>query len=98
MLLKQQEYESSKDLKEREEQRLHNKQQELNETKEKLGELQGEEKRFKNLRDHLNFSKTLLKDENLKQYAISSHIPFFNTQVNNYLSQVGFNFYLGIDK
>ena len=94
----QQKFENSKDLKEREEERLQQKQEELDDTKKRIEELEKEEKKYKNIKDHLNFSKTLLKDENLKQYAISSHIPFFNSQVNSYLSQVGFNFYLSIDK
>ncbi len=97
MKLKEQEYENAKKLKEREEQNLEEKREELRENQSKLEELQKNRKKLDYMRDHLEFSKSLLKDENLKQYAISSHIPFFNSQVNNYLSQVGFNFYLNID-
>jgi DNA repair exonuclease SbcCD ATPase subunit len=48
--------------------------------------------------DYLDTIKWICKDENIKQYAISSVIPFINKQTNHYLSEVGYGFYAIIDK
>jgi len=47
--------------------------------------------------DHLNYIKLSLKDENIKQYAISSLLPFLNNQTNYYLSESGFPYSVIID-
>ena len=47
--------------------------------------------------DHLNYLKLICKDENIKQYAISSFLPYLNKQVNYYLAESGVNFYLILD-
>ena len=39
----------------------------------------------------------MCKDENIKQFAISSNIPYINERVNYYLSEVGHNFYVVLD-
>lgn len=48
-------------------------------------------------KDYLSYLKNSLKDENVKQYAISSMIPFINRQTNHYLSETGHSFYVNID-
>ncbi len=51
-------------------------------------------KKYNEMIDYLEGIKLLAKDENVKQYAISSKIPFISQQTNNYLSQSGCNFYV----
>lgn len=43
--------------------------------------------------DHFKCLKELCKDENIKQYAISSFIPGINKRTNEYLNTIGHNFY-----
>jgi DNA repair exonuclease SbcCD ATPase subunit len=47
--------------------------------------------------DHLEYLKVSLKDENIKQYAISSILPYLNKQTNYYLQQSGFPYSVSID-
>ncbi len=47
--------------------------------------------------DYLEYIKISLKDENIKQYAISSLLPFLNKQTNYYLSESGFPYRVDID-
>lgn len=51
-------------------------------------------KKYNEMIDYLECIKVLAKDENVKQYAISSKIPFISQQTNDYLSQSGCNFYV----
>lgn len=69
----------------------------VGEKKLKLEELVKEREKLISLLDYLDFIKVLCKDENLKQYAISSRLPYFSTRVNHYLSEVGYPFHLDID-
>jgi DNA repair exonuclease SbcCD ATPase subunit len=48
--------------------------------------------------DYLEVIKNLCKDENIKQYAISSIMPYLNKQTNHYLSEVGYGFYCILDR
>ena len=48
--------------------------------------------------DYFDVIKEVCKDENIKQYAISSIMPYLNQQTNYYLSEVGYGFYTVIDK
>lgn len=86
---------------ERENQNIKNQQTENTNT---IVELEGKNtalhsdvKKYKGMRDYVEYVKFLCKDENVKQYAISNIIPYINQQANHYLSQTGFNFYLKID-
>lgn len=54
--------------------------------------------KMQSMSDYINCIKTQCKDENAKQYAISNVIPYLNKQTNHYLSEVGTNFYLLLDK
>ena len=47
--------------------------------------------------DHLEYLKLSLKDENIKQYAISSILPFLNKQTNYYLRASSFPYTVEID-
>ena len=49
------------------------------------------------LLDHLLFIKETLSDENIKQYAISSVIPYLNKRVNHYLTESGISYIIKID-
>lgn len=69
----------------------------ISEKKLKLEELGKEKEKLVSLSDYLEFIKILCKDENLKQYAISSRLPYFSSRVNHYLSEVGYPFHLDID-
>ena len=44
--------------------------------------------------DYLEYTRVLCKDDNVKQFAISSIMPFLTRQVNHYLAEGGCNFYL----
>lgn len=54
--------------------------------------------KYNEMIDYLNYIKTTVKDEAVKQYAISTIMPYLNKQVNHYLSEVGHPFYVIIDK
>jgi len=47
--------------------------------------------------EHFKFTKDMLKDENIKQFAISHMIPIIEKYVNYYLGEAGFSFYLKLD-
>lgn len=57
-------------------------------------------KKIKNLQilqDYLTYIKASLGDDNIKQYAISSMIPYLNKRANYYLSESGIPYILKID-
>ena len=54
--------------------------------------------KLNSLLDYLNCIKDVCKDERIKQHVISSSLPMINKYTNDYLEQVGFRFYLEIDK
>lgn len=56
-----------------------------------------ESKKIKTMIDHFEFVKSMCKDENVKQYAISNIVPFLNKKANEYISEAGFPFYLKLD-
>ena len=55
-------------------------------------------KKMNNILDYLDFIKIVCKDENIKQYAVSSVMPYLNKRTNYYLAEVGYGFYTVIDK
>ncbi|MFW6129585.1 MAG: AAA family ATPase [Atribacterota bacterium] len=55
-------------------------------------------KRFNSALDHFSYIKNLCKDENVKQFAISSRIPYIASKTNEYLAYVGHDFYVELDK
>lgn len=54
--------------------------------------------KYNEMKDYLNHIRFICKDENIKQYAISSIMPFLNKYTNKYLSKVGYGFYVTLDK
>jgi len=54
-------------------------------------------KKFNIMLDHLNYMRTALKDENVKQFAISALLPYLNHRANHYLSESGFPYMVSID-
>jgi len=56
-------------------------------------EYQKKLKKLIEILDHFKFLKELCKDENIKQYAISSFIPGINKRTNEYLNTIGHSFY-----
>lgn len=76
----------------------------IKEYEDKLHDVQNEKRgmsiqisRMAGINDYLDFVKVLCRDEQVKQYAISSIIPFLNKQTNHYLSEVGHSFYVVLD-
>ncbi len=54
--------------------------------------------KIKELIDYLSYLKILCKDENVKQYAISSYMSYLVQQTNFYLSQAGSTHYMKFNK
>lgn len=48
--------------------------------------------------DYLTYIKDICKDDKIKQYAISSVVPYLNKKTNEYLNSIGYNFYVELDK
>lgn len=71
---------------------------EKTEKEEEIAELIKRKNNFANLRDHIDWVKILLKDENMKQYAIGNVLPFLNSQVNKYLGETGVAFHVELSK
>lgn len=76
----------------------------INENKDKITENETiilsntkQKEKYKTLLDYFAFIKKICSDENVKQYAISSIIPYLNAKANDYLSEAGFDFYLKLD-
>lgn len=55
-------------------------------------------KKSKSMLDHIDLIKEVCKDDHVKQYAITSKIPFINERTNYYLSKVGTGFFVKFDK
>jgi DNA repair exonuclease SbcCD ATPase subunit len=54
--------------------------------------------KFIEIKDYLNFTKFICGDNEVKQHAISSIIPYMNKKTNFYLSEVDYGFYTILDK
>ncbi len=76
---------------------IEEKKKEKEEKEEKIKSIENQLVKNTTLIDYLSFIKELCKDENIKQFAISSNIPYINERVNYYLSEVGHNFYVVLD-
>ena len=57
----------------------------------------GDIRKLNKMLDHLNYMRTALKDENVKQFAISALLPYLNYRANHYLSESGFLYMVTID-
>jgi DNA repair exonuclease SbcCD ATPase subunit len=65
--------------------------------KNEIKSFEEEKKKKEKLFDYLNYIKTTLKDENVKQYAISNITPFLQSKTNEYLSETGHSYYVELD-
>lgn len=70
----------------------------INELKKEISVTNKNLDKIKNLIDYLSYLKILCKDENVKQYAISSYMSYLVQQTNFYLSQSGSTHYLKFNK
>ncbi len=57
-----------------------------------------EVEKYELLEDYMRYVKTCCKDDNIKQFIISSNMPHLNRKTNEYLSEVGHGFYVTIDR
>ena len=55
-------------------------------------------KKINLLSDYVSYIKDICKDDNIKQFSISSEIPYLNQQSNYYLSESGHDFFIKLDK
>lgn len=76
---------------------INNNQTKINELSEEIKNGTKECKRLKSIKDYLKVVKDLCKDEEAKQYTLSSKVPLLNQRVNYYLSKSGVNFYVKLD-
>ena len=65
-------------------------------TKENSDILKSDEK-LNDLKDHISYIKEICKDEKAKSLAISKSRPALVKGTNEYLSNIGFNFYITLD-
>lgn len=70
----------------------------IDDTKKLTESVKSSIKKKTELKDYLSYLKLLCKDENVKQYAISSYIVYLTQQVNFYLSKAGSSHYVKFDK
>ena len=49
------------------------------------------------LKDYVSYVKTLCKDENIKQYAISSIMPYLTKRINEYLARAGMSYFVNFN-
>jgi len=70
----------------------------ITDTKKEIIDLETNIKKNYMIADYLNYIQLSMKDENIKQHAISSFMPFINKQTNHYLSETGHKYYVMIDK
>jgi len=65
------------------------------------GEILELNKKIKNLQtifDYLDYIKNICTDDGVRQYAISSIVPYVNAQINSYLSDLEFDFFITLDR
>ena len=72
--------------------------EEIEKTNERKKILEDNKLKLNDITDYLNCIKDILKDENIKQFTIKRIMPFLNKQVNYYLSEVNYSFFVKIDK
>jgi DNA repair exonuclease SbcCD ATPase subunit len=76
---------------------IEKKKSDIEEHKKRLISFDDEVKKSNKLLDHLNYIRVSLKDENVKQFAISALLPYLNQRANHYLSESGFPYIVDID-
>ncbi len=92
--LKKLSYEHKKSNKEDIKKRIENKETKITEIEDEINNLKEKNKKLINLKGYFDYLKESLKDENIRSYIISIIIPYLNQKVNEYLVELGFDFYL----
>ncbi|MFW6008908.1 MAG: hypothetical protein ACOCP8_06545 [archaeon] len=77
--------------------RIKNKNKKITNFKKERLKLETKNKKLNELHDYFSFLKETLKDENIKSYVINIIIPHLNKKVNEYLSKLGFDFFVKFD-
>ena len=77
--------------------RISNKKIKIEKYEKEHSELLKNNKKLNNLNDYFEYLKETLKDKNIKSYIINIIIPYLNQRVNEYLSIIGFDFYVEFD-
>ena len=90
-------YENDKNNYESIEERISNKKKKIEDQKSEKSNLEKSSKKLNDLKDHFDFLKESLKDGNIKSHVINTIIPYLNQKVNEYLSELGFDFYVIFD-
>jgi DNA repair exonuclease SbcCD ATPase subunit len=76
---------------------INNEKARMEELKNNVREVTNKLGKLNNLKDYLVVIKNTCKDEEIRQYAISSIVPFINKRVNHYLSSIGHPFFVTVD-
>ncbi len=50
--------------------------------------------KLNDLMDYIQYVKEMCQDDGVKQYAVTSYMPYLTSRVNHYLSESGCNFYI----
>lgn len=90
-------YEHKKSTKADVEKRLRTKKSKIEKAEKEQKTLNQSIRKLNDLRDYFEFIKESLKDENIKSYIINIMIPYLNQKVNEYLVNLGFDFYVEFD-
>jgi len=69
----------------------------INKTKKENVNITKDDIKLNDLKDHISYIKEICKDENAKSLAISKSRPALVKGTNEYLSNIGFNFYITLD-
>lgn len=73
-------------------------QKSINKLTEQSEEINKQKEKYSTLVDYLKTIREICKDDRIKQYAISSIMPYLNQQTNHYLAEVGYGFYAVLDR
>jgi DNA repair exonuclease SbcCD ATPase subunit len=90
-------YENNKEKKDDIEKRRLNKQEKIKNYETEKEKLFSSNKKLYDLQDYFDVLKEALKDDNIKSHVINILIPFLNQKVNEYLAEIGFDFFVEFD-
>jgi len=85
------------EIKKNQDEQIDNKKKDIDKYRQSLVLYENNLKKFNKMLDYLNYIRSSLKDENVKQFAISALLPYLNHRANHYLSESGFPYMVTID-
>jgi DNA repair exonuclease SbcCD ATPase subunit len=85
------------EIKTNQDEQIDNKKKDIDKYRQSLVLYENNLKKFNKMLDYLNYIRSSLKDENVKQFAISALLPYLNHRANHYLSESGFPYMVTID-